>query len=99
MEGTLTGNVLNGLVAFLGPVVAIALVIFCVVQGFQIIKGNQGGSVGKLVAGVVLILFILGIMYLAKSWDTYATMFSDLTSGAMEQFENDAGTILDGGGG
>lgn len=99
MGGSLTGNVLNGLVAFLGPVVAIALVIFCVVQGFQIIKGNNGGSVGKLVMGIVLILFILGVMYLAKSWETYAEMFSGLTSDAMTQFNTDAGTILEGGGG
>lgn len=95
----ITENILTGLISFLAPVVAIALVIFCVIQGFKLLKGSESGSVGKLVMGALLILFILGIMYLAGSYETYGELFKGLTGDVVSELGDNAGTIIGGGDG
>ena len=96
--GYITNTVLENLVGFCAPVVAIALVIFCVFQGFQIFRGADGSSVKKLVGGVILLLFILGIMYAAGSFDTYGNAFKGVTDSIINQGADDAGSIVGGAG-
>ena len=92
----ITSTILKNLIAFLAPVVAIFLVLFCVFQGGKLIKGSENGSVKKLIGGIVLFFFILGVMYAAGSFDTYATMFSNFAGSAVNQIGENATTIIGG---
>lgn len=94
-----TNTILQNLINFLAPVVAIALVLFCVVQAFKIFSGDETGSVKKLVTGVLILLFIIGIMYAAGSFDTYGNFFKGLTDTIIQKGAGDAGEIIGGGGG
>lgn len=75
----ITNSVLENLINFLGPVVGIALIIFCVIEAFKILSGNAVGSVKNLITGTLILLFILGIMYTAGSFDTYGKFFQNIT--------------------
>jgi len=92
--GFMTNSILTNLIAFLTPVVAIALVIFCVVQAVKIFSGSESGSFRKLITGTLTLLFIIGIMYIAGSFSTYGTLFQNLTNTALTQGAADAGTII-----
>lgn len=92
--GYLTNNILTNLINFLAPVVGIALVIFCVVQAFKIFRGDESGSVKKMICGVLLLLFLLGIMYAAGSFQTYGEAFQGLTDSIINQGAGDAGDII-----
>lgn len=92
--GYITNNILNNLINFLAPVVGIALVVFCVFQGFQIFKGSETASVKKLVLGVALLLFILGVMYAAGSFESYGNLFKGVTDSIIQQGGQDAGSIV-----
>ena len=93
----ITNTLLSNIINFLAPVVGIALVIFCLMQGIGIAKGNDNGGVKKLVTGVLLILFILGVMYAAGSFDTYGQAFKNVTDSAITSAGNDAGSLINGG--
>ena len=95
----ITNTILQNLINFLAPVVAIALVIFCVVQAFKIFSGSETGSVKKLITGVLILLFIIGIMFAAGSFETYGNLFKGLTNSVIEEGVGDAGNILGGGSG
>lgn len=89
-----TNNILQNLIAFLAPVVGIALVVFCVFQAFKLMKGSEGGSVMKMIGGIVILLFLLGVMYAAGSFDTYGKAFQGLTDTAINQGTGDLGDIV-----
>ena len=93
-NGFITNTVLKNLIDFCAPIIGIALVIFCVVQGVQIFRGSDGGSVKKLVTGVILLLFLLGIMYAAASFSTYGNAFKNVTDSIINQGASDAGSIV-----
>lgn len=92
--GFITNNILTNLISFLAPVVGIALVIFCVIQAFKIFRGDESGSVKKMIMGVVLLLFLLGVMYAAGSFETYGEAFRGLTDTIIEEGADNAGDIL-----
>lgn len=91
-----TETVLKQLINFLGPVVAIALIIYVVIKAFGIFKGNEGATFKSLIVGVLLIVFILGIMYGAGSFKTYGEVFQNFTTSAIEQVGNNATQIVGG---
>ena len=95
----ITNTILQNLINFLAPVVGIALVIFCAVQAFKIFSGSETGSVKKLITGVLILLFIIGIMFAAGSFETYGNFFKGLTDTIITEGAGDAGDILGGGGG
>lgn len=80
----MTAEILTNLIAFLGPVIGIFLVIFCIVQGAKLLKGGEGGSIKALITGVFMFLFILGIMYTTKSYEVYGQIFADTSSNVMQ---------------
>ena len=90
----ITNIFLRNLINFLAPVVAIALVVFGVIQAFHIFKGDEKASVKKLICGVLILLFILGIMYAAGSFQTYGEAFKGLTDKAITSTSDDASTIM-----
>ena len=90
----ITNTILNNLINFLAPVVAIALVVFCVFQGVQIIRGAENASWGKFVGGVAFILIILGIMFAAGSFDSYGNAFKGVADSVINSGANDAGQIV-----
>lgn len=94
----ITNTILQNLINFLAPVVAIALVVFCVVQAFKIFSGSESGSVKKLITGVLILLFIIGVMYAAGSFETYGKAFQGLTDTVITEGAGNAGDILGGGG-
>lgn len=94
----ITNQILQNLINFLAPVVAIALVIFCVVQAFKIFSGNENGSVKKLISGTLILLFIIGIMFAAGSFESYKEIFQGLTDSIITEGGGDAQDILGGGG-
>jgi hypothetical protein len=96
MSGTgfITNNILTNLINFLAPVVGICLVIFCVVQAVKIFSGSETGSVKKLIGGVLILLFIIGIMYAAGSFQAYGNLFKNLTDTIITDGAGDAEKIL-----
>lgn len=92
--GYITNNILNNAINFLAPLVGLALVIFVFVQGWKIVSGNETGSVKKLVSGVLLLLFILGIMFAAGSFDTYGNLFKSITDTAVQEGGSNINDIL-----
>ena len=92
--GFITNNILTNLINFLAPVLGIALVIFCVVQGWQIFTGGNGSSVKKLISGVLVIFCLLGIMYAAGSFDSYGKLFQSVTDSIINKGSKDAGKIV-----
>ena len=92
--GYITNSILNNLINFLAPVVGIALVVFVCFQGFQIFKGSESASIKKLVLGVGLLLFILGIMYAAGSFESYGNLFKGVTDSIIQKGGKDAGSIV-----
>ena len=90
----ITNNILTNIIDFCAPVVGIALVIFCIFQAFQIFRGSETASVKKLVSGVVILLFLLGIMYAAGSFETYGRAFQNITDSIIEQGGEDASKIV-----
>ena len=93
---TITKNILDNLVAFLAPIIGIAMIIFCIVQGFKIAKGDDNGSVKKLLMGIAFLLLIAGIMYSAKSIDEYGKLFKGTTDKVINQGGNDVKSIVGG---
>lgn len=91
------GTILNNLITFLAPLIGIAIVVFCVIQGFKLLKGQQGGSIKSLLTGVGVLLLILGIMYAAGSFDTYGKLFKGTTDKIITEVGNDAGNIVGNG--
>lgn len=89
-----TNKILQNLISFLAPVVGIAILLFCLVQAFKIFGGRENGSPKKLICGVLLLFFILGIMYTAGSFDTYGHLFSNLTNDIIDNAASDANNIL-----
>ena len=47
----------------------------------------------------LILLFIIGIMYAAGSFDTYGNFFKGLTDTIIQKGAGDAGEIIGGGGG
>lgn len=90
----MTNSILEHLINFCAPIVAIALVIFCVIQGFKIFKGGDGGTVKTLIVGVLILLFLLGIMYAAGSFDSYGSSFNDVVNSLINHTSDDAGSIV-----
>ena len=93
---TVSQNILNGLVAFLVPLVGVAMLIFCVIQGYKLLKGADGASAKKLIGGVVAFLFIVGLMYLTKSFPTLGKTFSSFTNKTITKTTKDGTGIIDG---
>ena len=96
--GFITNNILTNLINFLAPVIGIALVIYCVIQGLKIATGNENASVKKMVSGVLIILFILGVMYAAGSFESYGKLFKNVSNTAIEKTAKDGNSIIGGGG-
>lgn len=90
----ITNTILQNLINFLAPIVAIALVIFCVFQGVQIIRGAEGASWGKFLGGVAFILIILGIMYAAGSFESYGNAFKGVADSVINSAAQDTGNIV-----
>lgn len=90
----ITNNILTNLINFLAPVLGIALVIFCVIQGVQIFSGRDGSSVKKLISGVLIIFFLLGLMYAAGSFASYGKLFQSITDGMIQKGTTDANSII-----
>lgn len=93
-EGYITNTILTNIINFLAPVVGIAMVIFCVIQAFKIFKGSEGASVKSLIIGIALLLFILGIMFAAGSFQTYGNIFKGVTDSAVQGVGNNAKEVL-----
>lgn len=93
----ITNTILTNLINFLAPVVGIALVIFCVFQGFKIFKGSEGASIKKLIIGVLVLLFIIGIMFAAGSFETYGKAFQGIADSVITSGSGDANNIVGGG--
>lgn len=89
-----TETILTNVIAFLSPVVGIAIVVFCVIQAFKLFKGAEGASVKKLLIGVGILFLLLGIMALAGSFDTIATLFKDVVNTAVSKGTGDATNML-----
>ena len=96
---SISDNILSGLLAFLAPLVGVAMLVFCVIQGFKLAKGVEGASVKKLVGGVALFLFILGLMYLTGSYKTLGDLFKNFTDKAITGVANDGTNIINGNSG
>jgi hypothetical protein len=94
MNNFITNNILTNLINFCAPVVGIALVIFCLVQAFKIFTGNENASVKKLVSGILILLFILGVMFAAGSFQAYGELFKGLTDTIINKGAGDAGDII-----
>lgn len=90
----LTNTILTNVIAFLAPVIGIAIVIFCVIQGFKLLKGQPGASIKSLLIGVGVLLLILGIMYVAGSFDTYGTLFKGATDNVIQNAGKDVENIV-----
>lgn len=89
----ITNSVLTNLINFLAPVLGIALVVFCCVQGWKLFKGSETGSFKKLLGGVGTILLLLGIMYAAGSFETYGKFFKEITNNVIEKGSSNAKDI------
>lgn len=90
----ITNNILTNVIDFAAPIVGIALIIFCVLQAFQIFKGSDTASVKKMVNGVIILLFLLGIMYAAGSFEVYGRAFQHITNNIIDKGAKDAGKIV-----
>ena len=90
----ITNTILQNLINFLAPLVAIFMVVFCVMQGIQIAKGGANGSVKTLVTGILLFLFVIGLMYAAGSFETYGKLFQSLADTLINQTQENAGNIV-----
>lgn len=89
-----TTNILTNFINFCAPLVGIALIIFCLIQAFQIFKGSETASFKKMANGVIVLLFLLGIMYAAGSFETYGKTFQGLTNTIINEGAEDAGNII-----
>lgn len=90
----ITNTILQNLINFCAPILGIVLIIFCIIQGWKIFRGNEGSSVKGLVSGVLLILFLLGIMFAAGSFETYGRAFEGLTNTLIEDGAENAARIV-----
>ena len=89
-----TTNILHNFIDFCAPIVGIALIIFCLVQAFQIFRGSESASFKKMAVGVVVLLFLLGIMYAAGSFESYGRAFQSITDTIINEGVQDAGNII-----
>lgn len=94
-----TQGILSQFVSFLTPLIGIAILIFCVVEGFKIFRGQEGASVKKLVSGLLVLVFIVGVMFATDSIGTWGRPLSDLFTTAVNKGGNSVMTIIGGGGG
>ena len=90
----ITNTLLTNIINFCAPIVGICLVVFVLMQGFKVYKGQA--EVKGLVTGVLLILFILGIMYAAGSFETYGNAFKGVTDSAINSVGSDASSLIGG---
>ena len=89
-----TDNILKNLIAFLAPIVAIALLIFLIVQAVKLVKGSS--TFKTLICGALVFFFILGLMYACGSYNTYGQLFNSLTNKAITMGTNDLNGIIGG---
>jgi len=88
----ITNTVLQNLITFLAPVVAIGLVIFVVVMSIKKISGKS--TVKEIIGGALFFLLMLGLMYAAGSFQIYGNLFKNVVNGAITNVSGDANTIL-----
>lgn len=90
----ITENILVNLINFLAPVVAIALIIFCVIQAFKIFKGSEGASFKGMLQGMAVLFVLLGVMYAAGSFEMYGETMRGAVDKLIEGGGKDASNIL-----
>lgn len=93
----ITETILQNLITFIAPCVAIALIVFCVINGFKLVNGAQGASFTKIAAGVITFFILLGIIYAAGSFETYGKLFQNVTGNVINELGNNADAIVGGG--
>lgn len=69
-------TILSTAIAWCGAIAAIVLVVFLVNDIIFFIKGEC--SIGKVLVKAFSVLVIIGIMFLAGSFDTFGDMFKDV---------------------
>jgi hypothetical protein len=94
--GYITNTILTNLIDFLAPLVALAMVVYAVVQGWKVLKGSEGASMKKLLTGIGVIVFMLGLMYAAGSFQAYAGGFKSVVESLLGSTSDNAGQIVGG---
>lgn len=87
-------KILENLVSLLAPVVGIVIILFCVLEGTKLLKGNENGSVKKLISGLVILFFLIGVMYATKSINTWGDLFQKSVNTAVNAVGDTADSIL-----
>lgn len=73
LEGNVSSNLLNSFVNFIGPLVAIGLIIFVCKEAWGIHKGQSGATAKKLIGGILLFFVMIGTIFLAKNYKDLET--------------------------
>lgn len=68
-----TSNLLNSFVGFIGPLIAIGLIIFTAKEAWGLYKGASGATAKKLMGGIALFFLMIGVIFIAKSYKDLET--------------------------
>lgn len=77
-----------------GAIIAIFLIISIVKDGLAYAKG--GGSILPIVGKVLFLILCIGLIFLAVNYQSLGNTASDIADKAVNQVNNEAGTIFNG---
>ena len=93
---TLPASILQGLVSYVLPIIAIIAVIFIVKEAIANHNGN--GTKKKLWGGILFFLAIMAVISIIASFVGFSGPLGALFSNLLERGTSDATNIVNGGG-
>lgn len=93
---SVTSNLLKAFVGFVGPLVAIGLIIFVCVQAYGMWKGSSGATLKKLLGGIMLFFIMLGAIFVAASYKELETSSKTSVKKVVDTVNNQATDAVDG---
>ena len=72
-----------------GGLIAIFIIVSLVKDGIEYAKGQGNSSIWKIIGKVLFLLLILGLIYLAQSYDTIGEKAKNIGEGAVNTIDSE----------
>lgn len=94
-EGNFIGTVVGWVAGIGGGIIAIFIIVSLVKDGVEFAKGQGNSSIWKIIGKVLFLLIILGLIYLAVSYDSLGKRAQNVGEDALNIIEDEVDTMLE----
>lgn len=86
-------SILNVIITWAGGIAVAVLIIFLVKDVLDLVKGNGGSSVGKIVIKALSVFLIIGFMFVAKNYMGLGQSASNIGQGIVDTVVDETGKM------